>query len=100
MARKPFTPRADGQPGYIAGKVTGVVRHGHTVYGNPMMSVLIDIVSIEGAPAHSVAPVAMRISNDSGLVYDIESPEYRDEVHEFDVTDAGRISGYTRKPIA
>jgi len=96
MARKPFTPRPGGEVGSIAGRVVGVQRHGHTVNGNPKMSVQIEITAIEGKPASSGVPVTMRISDDAGLVYAIENAEYREQVHEFDVTAAGRISGYTR----
>ena len=64
----------------VTGKVTAVKRHGHTVYGNPMMS-----VQLGGGEW-------FRISNDSGLVYGIENREYRDESHAFALTRAGRIS--------
>lgn len=97
MARKPFTPRPGGEVGSIAGRVVGVQRHGYTASGNPKMSVQIAITQIEGTPASSGVPVTMRISDNAMLVYAIENSEYREKVHEFDVTAAGRISGYTRE---
>jgi hypothetical protein len=83
MARKPFTNS-------VTGLVIGVKRHGHTINGNPIMSVTLSTPT-EGYPGVAT----FRISNDSGLVYEIENPEYRDTPHIFDVTGAGRISGYT-----
>lgn len=68
----------------VTGRVTGVKRHGHTIWGNPMMSVQID-----GGEWY-------RISNDAGIVYGIENAEYRDTQHVFDLTGAGRISGRVR----
>lgn len=65
-------------PRTITGLVTGTRRHGHTVYGNPMMSVQID-------------GEWFRISNDSGLVYAIDNPEYHDHAHTFVLTRNGRI---------
>lgn len=96
MARQPFTPRPNGQPGSVVGKVVGVRRHGHTNYGNPIMSIDLAIEKIDGVEAHSDMPVVFRISDNAGLVYGIENAEYREKSHEFDVTAAGRISGYTR----
>lgn len=69
----------------VAGKVEKVICHGHTRNGNPMMSVTLD----NGK--------TYRISNDAGLVYEIENAEYRDESHVFFLTAAGRMSGYTQK---
>jgi len=65
----------------ITGKVTAVKRHGHTVYGNPMMSIQID------------GGEWLRISNDASIVYGIENPEFREIPHVFALTRAGRISG-------
>jgi len=64
----------------ITGKVTRVIRHGHTVYGNPMVSVVLDTGE------------SYRISNDAGLAYGIENREFRDTPHTFALTRAGRIS--------
>ena len=36
------------------------------------------------------------ISNDSSLVYGIDNQEYREHSHTFELTKAGRISGYHR----
>jgi hypothetical protein len=68
----------------ITGKITNVKRHGHTVYGNPMVSVQID-----GGDWY-------RVSYDSGLVYGIENPEFRETPHVFALTRAGRISHVVR----
>lgn len=64
----------------ITGKVTAVKRHGHTIYGNPMMSIQID------------SGDWYRISDNAGLVYAIENREYREHAHTFALTRAGRIS--------
>ena len=84
MATKPFTHT-------VTGKVTRVIRHGHTINGNPIMSIVID--RTDGGSTEWGD--TWRISNDAGLVYAIENAEYRDRPHVFDVTAAGRISGYT-----
>lgn len=68
----------------VTGLVIGTQRHGATVWGNPMMSVTLSTPT---------APETFRISNDSGLVYGIDNPEYRNEPHVFSLTRAGRISG-------
>lgn len=65
----------------VTGRVTGIKRHGHTYYGNPMMSVQLD-----GGEWY-------RISDNAGIVYGIENPEYRDAPHVFELTRAGRLSG-------
>jgi len=64
----------------ITGKVVRVIRHGHTYYGNPMMSVQLDTGE------------TYRISNDAMLAYGIENSEFRDTPHTFALTRAGRIS--------
>lgn len=75
----------------ITGIVTKVIRHGHTVNGNPTMSVTIQ--SSEGWSTH--AP--LRISSDAILVYAIENSEFRNEPHTFALTRAGRISHVVRE---
>lgn len=85
----------------VTGKVVGVIRHGHTVYGNPTMSVRIAVESVDGTPTGVVqgdgttrlSPIlcTIRIQDNSGLVYGIENAEYRDEVHEYTLTKAGRV---------
>ena len=72
---------------FISGRVTGVKRHGHTVYGNPIMSITLDTDS--WGSWH-------RFSDNAGIVYGIENPEYRDTVHTFTVTKSGRLSGMVR----
>lgn len=68
----------------VTGKVVRVIRHGHTVYGNPTMSVVLD--TDEWGVSH-------RISDNASIVYGIENPEYRESAHTFELTRAGRISG-------
>ena len=72
----------------VTGKVTRVERIGHTVYGNPIMRVAIE------SPNGDIG--TYRISDNAGIVYGIENPEYRDIVHTFELTKAGRISGRHR----
>lgn len=71
----------------VTGRVVRVIRHGHTVYGNPTMSIVL-----EGDPWG----VTRRIQNDAGLVFEIENPEYRETPHTFALTRAGRISHVVR----
>lgn len=71
---------------YVSGRVVKTRHHGHTYYGNPMMSIMLDSHPGEW----------FRISNDSSLVYGIDNPEYKLHSHTFDLTKAGRISGYNR----
>lgn len=70
----------------VSGRVIKTRYHGHTSYGNPMMSIMLDSHPGEW----------FRISNDSSLVYGIDNPEYKLHSHTFDLTKAGRISGYHR----
>lgn len=74
----------------ITGTVTRTIRHGHTVYGNPIIS-----VRLEGENA-LIGAYPYRISDNASLVYEIENPEYRDEPHTFALTRAGRISHVVR----
>ena len=76
----------------ITGTVTRVIRHGHTVYGNPIVSVVLNITAIDGTPAVSEAPVTVRVSDNASIVYGIENAEYRTSPHTFALTRAGRIS--------
>lgn len=80
----------------ITGRVLRVIRHGHTVYGNPMMSVVLDVSQADGDPAESSAPATVRIQNNASLVYGIENPEFRDEAHTFKLSRAGRIESLAR----
>lgn len=90
----------------ITGRVTRVIRHGHTVYGNPIMSIVLDtghrderpLLGNAGQetgltfPATEHALVTLRISDNASLVYGIENPEYREDEHTFALTRAGRVS--------
>lgn len=71
----------------ISGRVTRVIRHGHTVYGNPIMSIVLD--GDDWGTSH-------RISDNASMVYEIENPEFREDVHTFALTRAGRISHVIR----
>lgn len=68
----------------VTGKVTAIKRHGHTIYGNPMMSIQLN------------SGEWYRISNDAGIVYAIENREFREGAHTFALTRAGRISRHVR----
>lgn len=72
----------------ITGTVTRVERKGHTVYGNPIMVVTLDL--------GYGYPEAVRISDNASLVYGIENAEYREQPHTFALTRAGRISHEVR----
>lgn len=75
---------ANNKPSTVTGKVVRVIRHGHTYYGNPIMSITLD----NGE--------TYRITNNSGIVYAIENRDYRDAAHTFRLTHAGRIAGLAR----
>lgn len=80
----------------VTGRVVRVIRHGHTAYGNPMMSVVLDVSQIDDTPAERIAPVTIRIQNNASIVYGIENLEYRDEPHTFRLSRAGRIESLQR----
>ncbi len=71
---------------YVSGRVIKTRHHGTTHYGNPMLSIMLDTYLGQW----------FRISDNSGLVYGIENRKYREHSHTFDLTKAGRISGYHR----
>ena len=73
--------------GTVTGRVVRVIRHGNTIYGNPMVSVVLD--TDEYGVTH-------RVSNNAGIVYGIENPEFRNTPHTFALTRAGRISHVVR----
>lgn len=75
----------------ITGTITRVIRHGHTVYGNPIMS-----VCIEGEGIGDYGYGEYRISDNASVVYGIENAEYRTTPHTFALTRAGRISHEVR----
>ena len=79
-------------PREITGTVGRVERIGHTVYGNPIMRVYVEGKSADGQDQSGI----YRISDNAGIVYGIENPEYRDEPHTFALTRAGRISHVVR----
>ena len=71
----------------ITGKVIHTKRHGHTIYGNPILSVYLDADAGTGW---------YRISDNASLVYAVENAEFRDVSHTFALTRAGRISHVIR----
>ena len=75
----------------ITGKVIRVIRHGHTLYGNPTMSLVLELHTIEGVPVEPYTPVTVRIQDNSGIVYGIENRDYRELAHKYTLTNAGRI---------
>ena len=79
----------------ITGTVTKVTRHGHTINGNPMMSLHLMLsepyVNAWGT-WNAGDPIVVRMSNDASLAYAIENSEYRESPHMFALTRAGRIS--------
>lgn len=79
-------------PYEITGTVTSVKRHGHTIYGNPIMSVYLDASADDGTDWSGL----YRISDNAALVYAIENTEFRDVAHTFHLTRAGRISHVQR----
>ena len=83
----------------ITGKVVGTIRHGHTIYGNPTMSVKLELLTIDGTPVSGYNVVTVRIQNNSGIVYGIENREYKEYAHEYTLTRAGRISHVVRSAI-
>lgn len=76
----------------VTGTVKRIERHGHTYYGNPMMSLMLEVTAIDGTPAESTELVTIRVSNNAAMVYEIGNSEYRNEPHTFAITPAGRIS--------
>ena len=79
-------------PPRVSGTVVGIKRHGHTIYGNPIISIRVDGIDFAGQPFDRW----VRISDNASLVYAIENPEYRDVPHTFALTRAGRISHVIR----
>lgn len=74
----------------ITGIVARTIRHGHTYYGNPIMSVILNVESSDSPTGHEFREY--RISDNAGLVYEIENSYFRDTPHTFVLTRAGRIS--------
>lgn len=72
----------------ITGYVIRVERHGNTVYGNPMASIVLSTDLGVTDP--------IRLSNNANLAFRIENAEFRDMEHTFALTKAGRISHVIR----
>lgn len=72
----------------ITGYVIRVERHGNTVNGNPMTSVVLS------GDFGVTDPI--RLSNNANLALRIENGEFRDMEHTFALTPAGRISHVVR----
>lgn len=72
----------------ITGKVVSTRRAGTSMMGNPSYDVTI------ATEAGDI--VTLRTSSDSSIAYAITNPEFRDESHTFNLTRAGRITGYVR----
>ena len=78
----------------VTGTVTAVKRTGrYTVYGNPIMYVELNVTHIDGMPNDGFTYYEFRISDNAGIVYGIENPTFRNNLHTFELTRAGRISG-------
>jgi hypothetical protein len=73
----------------VIGKVLEVRTVGHSMYGNPTKDIAI---KDEQGNVRTY-----RTTANSQLAYSIGNAEYRDELHEFGLTKAGRLNGYTRK---
>ena len=67
----------------ITARVIDTQRAGHSINGNPSFWVTLQ------TPAGDT--VRLRTTNDAGLSYGINNAEYRDELHVFHLTRAGRI---------
>lgn len=80
-------------PKEITGKIERTERIGHTVYGNPIYRVYLNGTAADGTDWSGI----YRVSDNAAIVYGIENPEYREEAHTYQVTRAGRLSGYVRK---
>jgi len=78
-------------PNTVQGKVVSTQRHGHTIYGNPIMSVTLRVLGTGEEKTY-------RISDNAGLVYCIENAEHRDRPMIYELTRAGRLSGYFTDP--
>jgi len=73
----------------LTGRVIDVRTVGHSQYGNPTRAVLIETATGEH--------VELRTTANSQLAYGIGNSEYRDNWHQFGLTRAGRLNGYTRR---
>lgn len=76
----------------VTGKIKRVERLGTSYYGNPYYMVAIE------TPAGEIE--LLRTSITAGINYAIGNAEYRDELHDFKLTAAGRVSNAVRTPAA
>lgn len=72
----------------VTGVVTATKRERNSVYGNPSYTVVIR----EASGREGI----YRTSANVGLAYAITNAEFRDVPHEFGLTRAGRLNGYSR----
>ena len=79
---KPFTRS-------ITGTVVATKHAGTSTMGNP--SYWVTIITDEG---HGEI---IRTSSNSGIVYEINNPNFRNESHEFELSKAFRLTGRYRK---
>ena len=67
----------------VTGIVAKVYRKGLTIYGNPIVDVIVD-------------GDEYRISDNASLIYAIDNAEFKEYPHTFALTKAGRISKVIR----
>lgn len=78
----------------ITGKVIEVIRRGHTYVGNPKMSLVMQLHTIEGTPVEGDIKATIRIRDNSGMVYAIENREFRENVYQYSIDKRGSIYTY------
>lgn len=69
--------------GSITGRVVATERRASSYYGNPAFLVTIE------TPAGD--RVKLKTMSNASICYAINNPEYRDELHTFELTRAGNI---------
>jgi hypothetical protein len=79
----------------VRGLVTHVETVGHSNTGNPTKRVTIEHVDAYGKPL-GIQHSYLTASN-TGLAYGIDNSDYRLRPHEYDLTKAGKLSGYVRE---
>lgn len=72
----------------ITAKITATKRHGTSKMGNPTY-----IVALEERDGTTGI---YRTQSNSGIAYEIQNPNFKQEWHEYELTPAGRIR-YARK---
>ena len=85
----------------VSGVVVALSRLSNTQSGNPRHDVTLRLTALDGVPVdYCTSPdsiiVTLRISDDAGLAYEIENPEFRETPHTFALARAGRISHVIR----